>query len=73
MIDHDDALPTRLLTAPEVCELLSISAVSLYRWIRLGDFPAAVRLGARAKRWRSDEVQAWIETRDRVACNAASV
>lgn len=29
-------------------------------------FPAAVKIGPRAVRWRVEEVQAWISERDRV-------
>ena len=58
-----DALPPRaagtLLRRKEVTALLGISNTSLYQRIAEGTFPAQVRIGPRAVRWRYEEVIAW--------------
>ena len=54
-----------LLRLPEVIELLSISKPTIYRMIQAGQFPRPLRLGARASRWREDEIAQWIATRER--------
>ena len=58
-----DALPPRaagtLLRRKEVTALLGISNSSLYQRIAEGTFPAQVRIGPRAVRWRYEEVIAW--------------
>lgn len=53
----------RLLTTAEVCAMLGISRVSLYRWVRGGIFPAPVSVSERNIRWRNSEVLRWIEQR----------
>jgi prophage regulatory protein len=58
-----DALPPRpagtLLRRKEVTGLLGISNSSLYQRIAEGTFPAQVRIGPRAVRWRYEDVIAW--------------
>lgn len=63
----------RLLTAAEVQTVLGVSRTMVYRLIRDSGFPEAVRLGGRVVRWKADEVASWLDTRERVACDAASV
>ena len=59
----------RLMRRREVLELLGVSHNTLYRWMDGAEqFPRPVKIGARATRWRSDEVEAWIARR---AANAA--
>mgnify|MGYP005841321121 CR=1 FL=1 len=40
-----------LLKLKEVCELLSVSCSTVYKWLSEGNFPRPIRLGARAVRW----------------------
>ena len=56
---------TRLLTIAEVCDRLQIHRASIYRRMRSGHFPEPLKISARAVRWRADEVEAWIASRDR--------
>lgn len=56
----------KLLRAREVQEMVGISEPTLYTWQREGRFPLAIRIGPGATRWREDEVEEWIEARDRV-------
>lgn len=37
-----------------------LSRSEIYRRIARGAFPPGVRLGARSRAWRSDDVKAWI-------------
>jgi prophage regulatory protein len=48
-----------LLRRKEVSELLGISHGTLYRRVAEGSFPAQVRIGPRAVRWRYEDVIAW--------------
>ena len=45
----------------EVVRITALSRASIYRRIAAGDFPPQVSLGGRAKGWRREDVQAWIE------------
>ncbi|WP_419923379.1 helix-turn-helix transcriptional regulator [Candidatus Poriferisodalis sp.] len=56
-----------LLCRAEVERLCGLSTSSLYRAMRRGDFPEPLRIGARAVRWRSDEIASWIEGRPRAS------
>lgn len=55
-----------LLRQPAVCRALGgIGKTTLWRWIREGRFPKAIRLGANCVAWREDEVNQWIASRPR--------
>ena len=55
----------RLLTRGEVERRVGLRRSSLYREMREGRFPLPVRVGPRAVRWPSGEVEAWITSRPR--------
>ena len=63
----------RLLTSSQVCDLLGTSRMTLHRWCRAGEFPAAIRTGVHSVRWLATEVAAWIADRDRVTGNVGAV
>ena len=48
-----------LLRIATVCELISVSRSTLYRWISEGSFPGPVRISERAVRWNIDDIEAW--------------
>ena len=48
------------LNVREVAERLGCSTRHVERMDSAGKLPAAVRLGGRAKRWRSAEISAWL-------------
>ncbi len=48
-----------LLALRELCELLSISRSSIYKWLSEGDFPQPIRIGGRSIRWRVEDIEAW--------------
>lgn len=50
----------RLLTRGEVLARVGLSTSTIYEMMRRGAFPRPLRVGQRAVRWRSDEIDAWI-------------
>lgn len=53
----------RIMRLPEVLKTVGLSRSTLYKQISIGLFPAQISLGARAKGWLSQEVEALIEAR----------
>ena len=53
--------PHQLLRLPEVKLMIGLSRSTIYQMIAAGRFPAAVRVGRRARAWRMAEVVAWLE------------
>ena len=49
------------LTLAEVLIICSISRATLYRWIKLGEFPAQYLLtpSGRTVRWKASDVEQW--------------
>lgn len=54
-----------LLRLPAIMAKTTFSETSIYRLMKTGEFPKPLKLGERAVAWRSDEVDAWIESRTR--------
>lgn len=54
------ALPDALLDKRTVRAVTGLSVATIYRKMAAGQFPAAVRLGARCTRWHSSAVSAWV-------------
>ena len=52
-----------LLTNSEVERRVRLSRSSLYRKMHEGTFPVGIKVGERAVRWRSEEVEAWVAER----------
>ena len=61
----DDRLS--FLDRKAVCSRISVGKTKLYEWIKEETFPKAHEIAPGIKRWRSDEVEAWIKTRAPVA------
>ena len=51
---------SRLLTAREVAEIISMSTETVLRWHRAGIGPPALRLPSGALRFRADALDAWL-------------
>jgi prophage regulatory protein len=49
-----------LLPARAVAAHLRISIPALYRWIRLGLFPAGIKYGPNTTRWPAEVVDKWL-------------
>lgn len=45
----------------DIIRITALSRSSIYRRIAIGDFPAQVSLGGRAKGWRREALQTWID------------
>lgn len=61
----------RLMTRQEVEVHCGLSRTSIYRLMRAGEFPEAVKVGAKAVRWRQSEIHAWLEARPRASGEAS--
>ncbi|MEX2575437.1 MAG: AlpA family phage regulatory protein [Halofilum sp. (in: g-proteobacteria)] len=59
-------MTNRILRRPEVERLTGRSRTAIYEEMKTGNFPSSVRIGARAVGWFESDVQAWIESRERV-------
>ena len=53
----------RYLREKDVLRLLPIRRSTLRRWEARGQFPRRRELGPRCVGWRSDEIDAWLESR----------
>ena len=54
---------SELLTRPEVETRTGLSCSSIYRLMSEGDFPKPLKIGQRAVRWRSKDLEAYLENR----------
>lgn len=61
-MDTED-IGLRLLPIAAVVRKAGISRPYIWKLIGQGAFPGPLRLGKRARAWRSDEIDAWIEAR----------
>ena len=55
----------RLMTRRDVEAHCGLSRTSIYRLMRAGQFPEAVKVGPKAVRWRQSEINAWLQARPR--------
>lgn len=53
----------KLLRLPSVEEITGVKKSTVYALMKAEQFPAPVKLSARAVAWRSDEIAAWVESR----------
>ena len=58
-------LNERLLRRQEVEDYCQIGRSTIYRLMRLGQFPSPIRIGPRAVRWRASELQEFVSKRPR--------
>ena len=63
--------PNKLLRLPRVQDLTGFGKSSIYAGVKTGNFPAPVRLSARAVGWRESDIFEWIESRAATATKAA--
>lgn len=62
----------QLLRAKEVCECLSISGTTLWRWRQGGYFPEPVSLGPRLIGWERSIVENWIVSKRKIHAGAVN-
>lgn len=53
----------KLLRRPEVEARTGLSRSTLYHWMKRGEFPQPVKLGARLVAWRESDIGDWLESR----------
>lgn len=58
---------TKILRARDVAERLGCNVSTVYRWASSGAFPKQIRLSSALVGWREDEIESWIEGRERGA------
>ena len=54
----------RIYRVKGLVELLSISRTTIWRMVKRGDFPQPICLGKRAKGWRREEIEEWVNSRE---------
>lgn len=54
----------RLLRRPAVEAYTGLSRSTIYDWMKRGEFPQPVKLGARIVAWRESDVTAWLDSRE---------
>ncbi len=57
---------SRLIRRPEVEYITGLKKSAIYKRIKDGKFPSAVKLGTKHVAWKSEEIQKWITSRQRV-------
>ena len=50
----------RLLRIDQVKQQTGLSKASIYKQIRLGNFPSGVKITSRSTAWPSDHIEDWI-------------
>ena len=60
MIVFDSPYQTR----QQVEKLIKVSRPTLYRWMKEGNFPKNIKLGANLVRWKTSDLEAWIAERE---------
>jgi prophage regulatory protein len=53
-----------LIVRQELEKAFKVSPATIYRWIKEGNFPAPIRLGANMVRWDRKSVEAWMTERE---------
>ena len=53
-----------LLRRPEVEARTGLSRSTIYDWMKRGEFPLPVKLGARIVAWRASDIDAWLDARE---------
>ena len=56
---------TKLLRFKKLRERVPLGRTTIWRMVKDERFPAPVRIGKNGIAWRSDEIQKWIENRER--------
>ncbi len=51
----------KILRLPEVIEITGLSRSSIYAFMKEGNFPLSINLGARAVGWKAEEIHGWID------------
>ncbi len=52
-----------LITRHEVERRVGLTRSSIYDAMRKGEFPLPLKVGAKAVRWKSSDIEAWMDSR----------
>jgi prophage regulatory protein len=64
LLEKEMAMAERILRRPAVESMTGLSRSTIYDWMKRGEFPQPVALGARLVGWKESEIQAWLEARE---------
>ena len=53
-----------ILRRPDVETRTGLSRSTIYDWMKRGEFPQPVALGARLVGWRESDIEAWLQARE---------
>lgn len=51
------------ISVKQLAARFNVSVPTIYRWIKVNDFPAPVRIGPKCSRWREESVLDWERSR----------
>lgn len=51
--------PAEFATLGTVCDFTTKSKPTIYRWVKLGRFPAPVKIGPNSVAWRWGDLRTW--------------
>ena len=52
--------PPRFIRLPQVVEMTVLAKSTIYKWIRLGEFPKQIQLGGKSVVWNERDVIDWM-------------
>ncbi len=56
--------PTRLIRQAQLTPgIVPVSHATLWRWVKLGQFPKPVKLGGNTTAWRCEDVRQWLDSK----------
>ena len=55
----------KLLNVKQVSAIVGLATPTIWKMVAAHEFPIPIKVTARSTRWRSEEVEEWIETRPR--------
>ena len=53
----------RFLRIQQVSDMSGLARATIYQRMKLGQFPAQVRLGPKSVAWLASDIQAWMQSR----------
>lgn len=60
MQESQEKKPQRMLSMPMVIERIPLSAATIYRMVKRGEFPEPRRISPGRKGWPESQIDAWI-------------
>ncbi|MPT26896.1 MAG: AlpA family transcriptional regulator [Achromobacter sp.] len=59
----DLGAPDRFLRIHQVSDMSGLARATIYQRMKLGQFPAQVRIGPKSVAWLASDIQAWMQSR----------